>query len=86
MNESDRTFAFALARVQFPPRCSCLKFVDSMVWLAQHGTRKPITTAQRKYLCSCVIRFQRQINANLVESARKELAALKAAEQAGGAR
>ncbi|WP_046059994.1 hypothetical protein [Paracidovorax citrulli] len=86
MTEDERTYAFALARVKFPPRCSCLKFIDSMIWLAQNGARRPLTPAQSKYLRSCVIRFQRQLGPGVVESARKDLERIKAAEQAGGGR
>ncbi|GEM_PF-1803163 len=84
MTDTELTFTTALARVKFPPRCNCLKFVDSMVWFSQTRRGKQLTPAQSKYLASCVIRFQRQINANLVERARTELERLKAAEQGGG--
>lgn len=86
MTPAELVYTEALARVNFPPKCSCVKFIDSMVSMARYRPSRVLSPAQSKYLCSCVLRFHRQINGLTVESARKELARLKAAEQAGGAR
>lgn len=86
MTAAELVYTEALARVTFPPKCSCVKFIDSMVSMARYRPSKALTPAQSKYLASCVIRFHRQINGLTVESARRELARLKAAEQGGGAR
>lgn len=86
MTPAELVYTEALARVTFPPKCSCVKFIDSMVSMARYRPSKALTPAQSKYLAGCVIRFHRQINGLTVESARRELARLKAAEQGGGAR
>ncbi|MDA8521998.1 hypothetical protein [Acidovorax sp. NCPPB 4044] len=81
MTEVELSFTAALARVTYQKKCSCLKFIDSMIWLSQMRRGKRLTPAQSKYLAGCVIRFQRQISAKVVEVARKELERLKAAER-----
>lgn len=86
MTPAELVYTEALARVDFPPKCSCVRFVDSMVSIARYRPSKVLSPAQSKYLCGCVLRFHRQINGLTVESARKELARLKAAEQGRGAR
>lgn len=76
MTESDRVFALAVApgKVTYPPGIGTKRFARDMAWLALMNPATVLTPKQARYLRQVVVRFWRQVPADVVALARRELA------------
>ena len=72
MTEDEKTMACALNACCFCPGIGTKRFARSMAYLADMQDDQPITARQSKYLRDAVIRFRRQIPADVVAIARAE--------------
>jgi len=76
MTDDERKLAVALAGVTFVPGIPTKRFARNLAGWAtdRHLAEKDLTRKQRKYLCESVVRFRRQIPADVVAIARTLLA------------
>lgn len=58
--------AIALSRCVFVPGINTKRFAQNMAFLAEHSPEKELTPKQREYLRTAVIRFGKQIDAEVV--------------------
>lgn len=71
MTEDQRRMALALNRCTFCPGIGTKRFARDMAHLAEHDAERAISEKQDAYLRSAVVRFRRQIPADVVDLARK---------------
>lgn len=83
MTENEKTLARALERCVFFPGIGTKRFARDMAFAAAQPEPRPLTPAQRRYLLTSVVRYRRQIAADIVKLAEAELQADALAE--GGA-
>ena len=74
MTENEKTLAHALAACSFVPGTGTKRFAKDMAARAELPKAEPLTSSQRRYLLTAVVRFRRQVPRRLVELARQELA------------
>lgn len=70
MTEDEKQMALALAACTFVPGIGTKRFARNMAFAAGQPDPQPLTDGQRKYLCTAVIRFRRQIDPAIVALAR----------------
>ncbi len=80
MTDSDRMFARAIApgMVTYPPGIPTKRFARDMAELERFKPDHPLTPKQALYLRQVVVRYRRQVAADIVDLARRELAAMEA--------
>lgn len=71
MTEDQKTLASALVAVTFVPGIGTKRFARDMAALAAQPLPPAITPAQSEYLRTAVIRFRRQIPADVVALAER---------------
>jgi hypothetical protein len=75
MTALDKIWAIALGNCTFVPGTATKRFARDMAFAAQHdgkdGYERILTLKQREYLRTAVIRFRRQIDPSVVDSARE---------------
>lgn len=71
MTEDQKTLARALATVTFVPGIATKRFAREMAARASTPDANPITPAQAEYLRTAVIRFRRNIPADVVALAER---------------
>ena len=81
MTDNERMFARAIApgMVTFPPGIHTKRFARDMAFVAEHKPGCELSPKQALYLRQVVVRYRRQIPADIVAAARRELAELEAA-------
>lgn len=80
MTENEKTLARALERCTFFPGIGTKRFARDMALAAAQPEPGPLTPAQRRYLLTAVVRYRRQIPADIVKLAEAELQADALAE------
>ena len=70
MTTDQMTMAAHLARCIFVPGTGTKRFAQEMAYRASRPEPKPLTGRQAEYLRTAVIRFRKQIPAEVVELAR----------------
>lgn len=73
MTENEKTLARALERCTFFPGIGTKRFARDMALAASQPEPRPLTPAQRRYLLTAVVRYRRQIAAEVVALAEMEL-------------
>lgn len=73
MTPAQISMATALARVTFPPGVGTKRFARDMADLATQKPDQVLTLRQAQYLAEAVIRYRRQIPAEVVALAREAL-------------
>lgn len=73
MTSEQIAMARALARVTFPPGSGTKRFARDMAEVANLRPATTMTTRQATYLAESVVRYRRQIPANVVALARAAL-------------
>ncbi len=71
MTDDEKKMAFALAGCTFVPGIGTKRFAQNMAHAATHGIE--LTSGQRAYLRTAVIRYRRQIDPAIVALARAAL-------------
>lgn len=81
MTDNERLFARAIApgMVTYPPATGTKRFARDMARLAELSPAAVLTARQGLYLRRVVVRFRRQIPADIVALAQRELAEAEAA-------
>ncbi len=77
MTDADRLFARAVspARVVYAPGTGTKRFARDMAWIEANSPGVVLTRKQAAYLRRVVVRFRRQIPADIVAMAQRDLAA-----------
>lgn len=75
MTENEKIIARALGACTFPPGSGTKRFAKDMAACAVQPQPFDMTPAQRRYLLTATERYRRQIPAEVVELARRELQA-----------
>lgn len=78
MTHSQQMLARAINQVTYCPGIGTKRFARDMAELAQRKPDHELTPRQVKYMAEVAIKFRRQIPADVVALARRELAALEA--------
>lgn len=78
MTHDEQQMAKALGLVTMCPGIGTKRFAKDMAWRAEHLPEPPLTERQQVYLATAVIRFRRQIPAEVVSIARQAATALTA--------
>lgn len=73
MTPAQISMATALARVTFTPASNTKRFARDMADLATQKPDHPLTQRQAQYLAEAVVRYRRQIAADIVALARAAL-------------
>lgn len=81
MTDNERLFARAIApsMVTYLPGIGTKRFARDMAWNAEHQPQRELSPKQALYLRQIVVRYRRQIAADVVRLARDELRELEAA-------
>lgn len=81
MTDNERLFARAIApsMVTYPPGVNTKRFARDMAWNAEHQPQRALSPKQALYLRQIVVRYRRQIPADIVRLASNELSELEAA-------
>lgn len=75
MTDTEKTLAHALAACCFMPGIGTKRFARDMAARAALAEAPPLTPAQRRYLLTATVRYRRQIAAEKVALAERELEA-----------
>jgi hypothetical protein len=75
VTENEKTLARELDRCVFFPGIGTKRFARDMAFAAAQPEPGPLTPAQRRYLLTAVVRYRRQIPADIVKLAEAELEA-----------
>lgn len=75
MTENEKTLARALAACCFMPGIGTKRFAKDMAASAVLPDAPALTPAQRRYLLTAIVRYRRQISADVVALAERELQA-----------
>lgn len=75
MTENEKTLARALERCTFFPGIATKRFAKDMAARAALPDAPALTPAQRRYLLTASVRYRRQIGADVVALAERELQA-----------
>lgn len=71
MTDHEKIMARALNGCTFVPGTGTKRFARNMAFLAENSPDAELTSGQKKYLASAVVRFRRRIDPAVVEIARR---------------